>query len=70
VTEPAFKAKTREFRDNYDRIFAKKRKKRPVDIPPIDDFLNDELMTKGEAKKWVKLEDIVANEKKGWRRVE
>ena len=56
VVEPAHKAKTKEFRDNYDRIFRKS-------------LTSDEFMERNGVKRRVGLEDIREFEKKGWKRV-
>jgi hypothetical protein len=61
MKEPAHRAKTKEFRANYDRIFAE---------PKISMHMNDELVMKNGVRKWVALEDVRGCLDKGWRRVE
>jgi hypothetical protein len=60
---PGQRIQTNAFRANYDRIFSKATEARAS-------FLDNELMEKDGVKKWVELEDVWPNVKKGWRRVE
>ena len=57
MTEPAHKAKTKEFRDNYDRIFKK-------------GLLGDEVMQKNGVRRIVALYHVRRFEKHGWERAE
>ena len=57
LSEPAHRAKTRQYINNYDRIFRR-------------GLLGDQVMRKNGVVKKVKIEDVMRFEKNGWRRVE
>ena len=64
MKEPAHRAKTKEFRKNYDRIF------KGVEREPFNMHMNDELVMKNGVRKWVHLEDVREHLDKGWSRID